>query len=119
MLTFRNRSCRRLGLLSLSYLWQRDQTQLLEEMHEARLESLLIKVAGAGLQATDLGRSITEPGMIEKLHRLVRHPAFCLRQISSSFARQHERFGLHVCGEGGEFETFTTDCALYRSRIVL
>lgn len=72
-LTSLNARCRRLGLLSLSYLWQRDQTQLLEEMHEAGLESVLIKVAGAGLQATDLGRSITERGMMEKLHHLVRH----------------------------------------------
>ena len=27
--------------------------------------------------------------------------------------------GLNVCGEGGEYETFTTDCPLYKRRIVL
>lgn len=29
----------------------------------------------------------------------------------------HQRFGTHPCGEGGEYETFTTDSPLFKSRI--
>ena len=28
-------------------------------------------------------------------------------------------FGAHICGEGGEFETFTLDCPLYKSKLCI
>ena len=28
-------------------------------------------------------------------------------------------FGLNVCGEGGEYETFTLDCPLFKKRLEL
>ena len=30
-----------------------------------------------------------------------------------------DKFGLNVCGEGGEYETLTLDCDLYKKRIVI
>lgn len=42
------RSCARLGLTPLAYLWERSQPELLREMVEAGMESVLVKVAGAG-----------------------------------------------------------------------
>ena len=41
-------SCARLGLVSLAYLWRRDQTQLLREMVKAEVEAVVIKVAAMG-----------------------------------------------------------------------
>lgn len=41
-------SCARLGLTPLAYLWERSQPELLREMVEAGMESVLVKVAGAG-----------------------------------------------------------------------
>jgi diphthamide synthase (EF-2-diphthine--ammonia ligase) len=32
---------------------------------------------------------------------------------------QNEQFDLHICGEGGEYETFTLDCPLFKKRIVM
>ena len=32
---------------------------------------------------------------------------------------QQEKYGLNVCGEGGEYETFTLDCPLFNKRIVM
>jgi len=32
---------------------------------------------------------------------------------------KNEKFGLNVCGEGGEYETFTLDCPLFKKRIVM
>lgn len=40
----RVRRCERLGLVSLAYLWQRDQKELLQEMTEVPIDAVLIKV---------------------------------------------------------------------------
>ncbi|KAJ8292022.1 Diphthine--ammonia ligase [Rhodotorula toruloides] len=91
--------CARLGLTPLAYLWERSQPELLREMVEAGMESVLVKVAGAGLQVEHLGKSLKE--MEPTLHRL------------------NKRYELHVCGEGGEYETFTLDCPLFKRRVNL
>ncbi|KAF9008948.1 hypothetical protein BDQ17DRAFT_1398065 [Cyathus striatus] len=91
--------CRRLGLTSLAYLWQRDQAELLSEMIEAGMLSILIKVAGIGLTTKHLGLSLTE--------------------MQPTLSKLNALYGLHVCGEGGEYETFTLDCPLFKYRINL
>jgi len=53
-------SCRRLGLTSLSYLWQRDQGELLQEMVDCEVNAVLIKVAGIGLKPHHLGQSLAQ-----------------------------------------------------------
>lgn len=32
---------------------------------------------------------------------------------------QHRKYGINVCGEGGEYETFTLDCPLFLKEIVM
>ncbi|BGP27571.1 hypothetical protein JCM10295v2_006543 [Rhodotorula toruloides] len=91
--------CARLGLTPLAYLWERSQPELLREMVGAGMESVLVKVAGAGLQVEHLGKTLEE--MEPALHRL------------------NMRYELHVCGEGGEYETFTLDCPLFKRRVNL
>ncbi|EGU11487.1 Meiotically up-regulated 71 protein [Rhodotorula toruloides ATCC 204091] len=91
--------CARLGLTPLAYLWERSQPELLREMVEAGMESVLVKVAGAGLQVEHLGKSLKD--MEPTLHRL------------------NKRYELHVCGEGGEYETFTLDCPLFKRHVNL
>lgn len=86
-------------LLPLSFLWQRDQAELLDEMCKANMQSILIKVAGAGLERDDLGKTLKQ--MRNKLHKL------------------NGLYGAHICGEGGEYETFTLDCPLFKRKIVL
>ncbi|TRM67665.1 hypothetical protein BD626DRAFT_479464 [Schizophyllum amplum] len=91
--------CRRLGLTSLSYLWQRDQGELLSEMVDAGLEAILIKVAGIGLTTKHLGKTLAEmQPTLQKLNNL---------------------YGSHICGEGGEYETLTLDCPIFKHRIKL
>ncbi|KAJ2795285.1 hypothetical protein H4R20_005935, partial [Coemansia guatemalensis] len=91
--------CDRLGLKMLAYLWHRDQVELLQEMVSNGVNAILIKVAALGLGSEDLGKSLSE--MTQKLLAL------------------HEKYGIHPCGEGGEFETFTLDCPLFKKRIVV
>ncbi|KAI0719642.1 hypothetical protein C8T65DRAFT_44647 [Cerioporus squamosus] len=91
--------CRRLGLTPLCYLWQRDQGELLSEMIEAGMEAVLIKVAGIGLTTKHLGKT--------------------LAQMQPTLLKLNALYGSHVCGEGGEYETLTLDCPLFKSRINL
>jgi len=66
----------------------------------AGIEARLIKIACMGLTPRKhLGKTLQD--VRETLHRL------------------NSEFGAHICGEGGEFETFTTDCPLYKSRIIV
>ncbi|PPQ99038.1 hypothetical protein CVT24_003598 [Panaeolus cyanescens] len=91
--------CKRLGWTPLSYLWQRNQDELLSEMIDSGMEAILIKVAGIGLKTNHLGKTLSE--MKPTLHKL------------------NTLYGLHVCGEGGEYESLTLDCPLFKSRIKL
>ncbi|XP_076639743.1 uncharacterized protein LOC143351759 [Colletes latitarsis] len=91
--------CSRLGLVSLSYLWRREQDDLLKEMIESSVNAVLIKVAALGLEPRHLGKSISE--------------------MQSHLAKIKEKYGVNVCGEGGEYETFTLDCPLFSKSIVI
>ena len=62
--------CRRLGLTVLAYLWQREQDELLQEMIDAGLVAVVIKVAGIGLTEKHLGKTLAE--MQSTLLKLVR-----------------------------------------------
>jgi diphthine-ammonia ligase len=66
-------------------------------MISSGLNAILIKIAGAGLTPSDLARPLSS--MQPKLISL------------------HRKFGTHPCGEGGEYETFTTDSPLFKSCI--
>ena len=53
--------CSRLGLVSLAYLWRRDQGDLLQEMIDSGVEAVVIKVAALGLDPTKhLGMRLVE-----------------------------------------------------------
>ncbi|XP_033221259.1 diphthine--ammonia ligase isoform X2 [Belonocnema kinseyi] len=91
--------CSRLGLISLSYLWQRNQEDLYREMLECSVNAVIIKVAALGLESKHLGKSLFE--------------------MHSHLIKMKEKYGLNVCGEGGEYETFTLDCPLFLKSIVI
>ena len=50
--------CARLGLVSLAYLWLRDQSKLLQEMIDCRMNAQIIKVCSMGLKPMHLGKTI-------------------------------------------------------------
>lgn len=48
-----------------------------------------------------------------------RHLGKSIREMQSHLVKMHEKYGLNICGEGGEYETFTLDCPLFKKRIVM
>lgn len=87
----------RLGMTVLAYLWERDQQTLLRDMVDAGVIAIIIKVACVGLNRRHLGMTLAE--------------------IQTHMLRLHDKYGVHPCGEGGEYETLVLDCPLFSSKL--
>lgn len=82
--------CDRLDIDLFAPLWQRDPETLAEEMLAAGFEITIIRVAAGGLDESWLGRTLDDAAL-------------------SDLLSLNESYGVHVLGEGGEFETLVTD----------
>lgn len=51
--------CQRLGLMSLAYLWMKDQPILLDEMIKCKMDAQLVKICSQGLKKKHLGLTIS------------------------------------------------------------
>ncbi|GAA0266171.1 diphthine--ammonia ligase [Halobacterium noricense] len=80
----------RLGCEVFAPLWQRDPRDLADEMLAAGFEITIVQVAAYGLDESWLGRTLD-------------------REALDELEALNEQYGVHVLGEGGEFETFVTD----------
>ncbi|KAL0485999.1 diphthine-ammonia ligase [Acrasis kona] len=92
--------CSRLGLISLCYLWRRDQSDLLSEMISSGIHAVLIKTASLGLSPK-------------------KHCGKSLAQLHPILEKLKLTCDLNVCGEGGEYETLTLDCPLFKKSIII
>lgn len=90
--------CRELGLQLVTPLWGREQSTLLREMIRSGFEIMITGVAAWGLTEEWLGKILTE-AEVDRLEEVGR------------------RFGVSLCGEGGELETFVLDCPLFSKRV--
>jgi ABC transporter with metal-binding/Fe-S-binding domain ATP-binding protein len=82
--------CERLGADLFAPLWQEDPRTLAEEMLDAGFEIRFVKVAAYGLDESWLGRRLD-------------------REVLADLEELNEEYGVHILGEGGEFETLVTD----------
>jgi ABC transporter with metal-binding/Fe-S-binding domain ATP-binding protein len=82
--------CDRLGVDLFAPLWGRDPDELARAMLEAGFEITVVQVAARGLDESWLGRTLDADALDD------------LRALN-------EQYGVHLLGEGGEFETFVTD----------
>jgi len=82
--------CDRLGIDLFAPLWQRDPETLAAAMLDAGFEITILQVAAYGLDESWLGRTLDAEAIDE------------LRELNAEY-------GVHLLGEGGEFETFVTD----------
>lgn len=89
--------CDRLGLTSLAYLWQENQAQLMSKMCALGLDARLVKVAAVGLNEKHLGKLIS--------------------QMYPILTKLNQMYDVHVCGEGGEFETLVFDAPFFKKRL--
>lgn len=82
--------CDRLDIDLFAPLWQENPRELGDAMLEAGFEITIIQVAAHGLDESWLGRTLDADTLDE-------------------LAALNDRYGVHILGEGGEFETLVTD----------
>jgi ABC transporter with metal-binding/Fe-S-binding domain ATP-binding protein len=80
----------RLGCQLFAPLWQRSPRELVDEMLDAGFEIRIVQVAAYGLDESWLGRTLD-------------HDAI------AALEALNQEYGVHLLGEGGEFETFVVD----------
>jgi len=82
--------CDRLEIDLFAPLWQEDPEHLAEQMLDAGFEITIVQVAAYGLDESWLGRTLDSEAILE------------LKTLN-------EAYGVHILGEGGEFETLVTN----------
>ncbi|XP_013368089.1 PREDICTED: diphthine--ammonia ligase isoform X3 [Chinchilla lanigera] len=104
--------CKRLNLQPLAYLWQRNQEDLLREMIASNIQAVIIKVAALvpGIELMTLHLPGLDPD---------KHLGKTLDEMEPYLLELSKKYGVHVCGEGGEYETFTLDCPLFKKKIIV
>lgn len=81
-----------------SPLWKVDAEQYMDDLLKAKFEAVISSISAEGLTKDFLGKVI-DKAMVEKLKVL------------------NKEKGVHLCGEGGEYETFVLDCPVFRKKI--
>ena len=93
------RVCNSLNLKLITPLWKVNVLDIMREVVE-KFECIIVKVSAMGLSKDWLGRKIDEN---------------CLKDL----IKLNESYGIHLAGEGGEYETLVLDAPLYKKRIIV
>lgn len=90
--------CNKLQIECFNPLWQKNQTELLNELVKENFEVIITGVAAYPLDKTWIGRKINKE-FIEETTKL------------------KEKYGISPSGEGGEFETLVINCPLFKNKL--
>ena len=90
--------CDTLGLKSFAPLWRKDPRVLVNDLRSSGFKIILSGVGAAGLDESWLGKELTDDrwSTLEKLSK---------------------KHGIHLTGEGGEYETFVFDAPHFKDRV--
>ncbi|CAB50055.1 diphthine--ammonia ligase [Pyrococcus abyssi] len=94
------RIAKELGLKVYAPAWGRNPYEYMREIIELGFRVIFVGVSAYGLDESWLGRGLDYKAL-EELKKL------------------NEMYGIHIAGEGGEFETFVLDAPFFRRRIVI
>jgi len=83
-----------LGITLISPLWKKNEKEYMKDLLESKFHFIPISVTSEGLDESWLGKEITKEDLVT------------LIQLS-------QKFGFNLSFEGGEAETFVTDCPLF------
>lgn len=88
----------KLGITLISPLWKKNQKEYMENLLKSKFQFVIISATSGGLDESWLGKEITNEDLIT------------LQNLS-------QKFGFNLSFEGGEAETFVTNCPLFNSPI--
>ncbi len=92
--------CNNLGIECFNPLWQKDQTELLEELVKNNFEIILSGIFAYPLDKSWVGRKI-DGDFIKEIKKLF------------------EKYKINPAGEGGEFESLVINCPLFKKKLEL
>jgi len=92
--------CDGIGLRSFTPLWRKDPELLLRLQIELGFETAITGVMAQGFSKSWLGRRLDLTCVQDLLHL-------------------NQKYGIHISGEGGEYETFVTFSPLFKSKITI
>jgi len=92
--------CNKIGLKSFAPLWLKDPEFLVRLQIELGFEIVITAVMAQGFSESWLGRRLD---------------LGCLQDI----LHLNQKYGVHISGEGGEYETFVTFSPLFKSKITI
>ena len=90
--------CSKLNLTVIAPLWDADPELYMDELIDSKFDFIMTAVSSDGLDDSWLGKSISKSDMLS------------LKQLS-------EKFGFNLNFEGGEAETFVTNCPIFTNQI--
>ena len=93
-----DRICDDLGLKSFAPLWHKDPRRLVDDLKLLGFKIMMVGVGAGGLDESWLGRELTDDrwAMLEALSM---------------------KYGIHLTGEGGEYETLVVDAPMFKKRV--
>ncbi|HIG99107.1 MAG TPA: TIGR00289 family protein [Thermoplasmata archaeon] len=94
------RVCDRLGIKSFTPLWHKNQELLLRDQINAGFHIIIVGVFAEGFDETWLGRTIDRAAIDELVHL-------------------HEKHGINIAGEGGEYETLVLSGPVFSKKLVI
>jgi asparagine synthase (glutamine-hydrolysing) len=92
--------CDELKLKAVAPLWHIDHEDYMHNLVHSGFEVIITAIAAEGLTASFLGKKIDD-SMIAKLISL----------------NKNKKFGISICGEGGEYESLVLNCPLFKKRL--
>ena len=92
--------CKDLKLQHVTPLWHENPLELLNEMVELKMETIIVGVYAHGFTSEWLGRKLGEAAMNELIDL-------------------NQRFQVSLMGEGGEYETLVLDATFFKKQIEL
>ncbi len=92
--------CNELNINCFNPLWQKDEIEFIEELLKSKFQIVVVGVAAYPLNEKTIGRKLDFTMYYE------------LKEL-------HEKFHINPAGEGGEYETFVTNCPLFKKKIVI
>lgn len=90
----------RIGLKTFTPLWHKEPSAYLRWLIDSRFHVHFVAVAAEGLGRGWLGRTLTDRALL-------------------TLERQAARHGIHVAGEGGEYETLVVDGPVFRRPLLV
>jgi len=90
--------CKKVGLKLITPLWMKNPLMILDKIVKCGIHAIIVSVAAQGLDEEWLGMEIN----YDTISKLI---------------EKNKKYGISLCGEGGEYETFVYDAPFFKKRV--